>query len=242
VGCSRTPEKVYKYLQRNNQLKVNGFSGHILEAIFINLKRLPLYALKTIGLSIPISLGLIAFEIAILPLAVYFDLTGRKWRVLGIPDMTDDFISMGEIPPFKFKTTQIPGGLLPLPAIAKTQLKILNHLLNGELKYASKEMIKATHKLGPLETTSFPLVLHFIESSARANNLTLLWLKKYQRELGRNRLESHYVMRRKWFVIWQLMGLQGALILDILSFPLRKIGVPLLVNDVPKIPVPALPE
>lgn len=221
---------------------MNGFTGHILEAIFINFIRLPLYGLRTLGLSIPISLGLITFELVILPLAIYYDLTSGKWRRLGIPDMAEDFISMKKIGSFRFKTTQIPAQLFPIPPIAKWQKKHIKLLLNKDLHKASKEMEECLESLDVLETINTPLVLHFLESSARSLNLTIIWLKNYSEGLACEDLKKEFIKRRSWLIIWQLLGLQGALILDILSYPLRKAGIPLLVNDIPKIPVPACPE
>lgn len=220
-------------------MKFKGFFHHIFEAVVINLMRLPRYGLETYGLSVPSSLGLIAFEISILPLALFYDLTTHVWRKKGLPVMQEDFIAMKHAPPFtkmsSLKDTEIPIGKMKCLKVGKWRSDINALLKKGEWEAAYKELEIIREELEQ-EKKLYPLCVHFLESVHRAVALTVIWSARLENQIEKER----FLKERVWFVFWQMVGYEGALLLDWMSWPVRKKGCAILEYDVPVIPVPKI--
>jgi len=209
------------------------FRHHIEEAIVVNLKRLPVYALKTFGYSLPISIGLIFFELCIWPLAIYFDLTSKRWYRSDRKVMVDDFISMEKIgfPDDIFSCTQRPKHLETQLGLYTMRFRLMKLLILGKFKKADTMMTDYRHDLNKRAPYQYFLYKHFLESIHRSLRLTLLWDEK--EELGPS-LKKY----RKSFIIIQTIGLEYCIILDLLAYPLYKRGIGIIKNDIPHIPIP----
>jgi hypothetical protein len=214
------------------------FCLHIVDAICINIHRLFLYAKLTWGKSIPVSVGLILFEVTILPLAFYYDLINRMvWKKKGWNLLNEDFIDMKWTPEFKTKrddTSDIPCGEYRWLPVAKWRNEINRNLKQGNWKEAHKG-VKALRESLSLSHKTFPLVHHFLESVHRCIALTTIW-KNERKKIGQE--EESFLLHRRRLVWWQMVGFEGALILDFLSFKMRGKGLLILEQDVPVIPVP----
>lgn len=218
-------------------MRLGPFSAHILDAIGINFHRAFLYARLSYGLSIPASVGLILFEVFILPLAWYYDLADLKWRSVGLSLLEKDFIDMKETPSFKDKATDIPRGEFEILPVWKWRKEISFyqksnqwHQAYGFIEAKRIEIEeRGIHK-------KMPLVFHFLESVHRANALTILSFKDSPSKVT----EKAFLHYRDWFIYWQLLGLEGAMLLDFIAWPLRKKGLLIYEQDVPKIPVPKI--
>lgn len=194
------------------------------------------YAVLSKGKSLPVSLGLIGFEVSILPLAIYYDVLNSFWRKRGLAVLDEDFIDMEYTPVFKVKATDIPTGEFNSIPVAKYRSRISNLLKKEEWEEANKEFILIRAELEKRELI-YPLLNHFLESAHRCVALTVIWAQKCK---GSTTLLKHFYQYRRWLVWWQMVGLEGALILDYISWPLRKNGLLILTQDVPAIPVPKL--
>lgn len=212
------------------------FSEHIIDAIKLNLTRSLRYARLSKGLSLPLSFGLIAFEIIILPLAYYYDFSEKFWKRAGLDVMSEDFIDMKEVPNFKDKATHIPSGCFNLKKVWKWRAEVHTLHRNKEWKQAYDLFLNLRASLKG-EAAVYPLVWHFMESAHRANALTILATPKIDNAILRER----FLKRRYCFIFWQMVGLEGALILDFFSWPLRRKGLLLYHQDIPEIPVPNVP-
>jgi hypothetical protein len=218
-------------------LRLGPFSEHILDAIRVNLKRLFLYARLSYGLSIPSSLGLIFFEVIILPLAWYYDVFDRRWGEFGLSLLEKDFIDMKEIPNFKDKATDIPNGKFPLTPVWKIRAEVSQKLSSKQWHQAFDYLTEKRSELDRLGVNKKqPLVVHFLESIHRATGLTIKSLK----DIPSKEIERSFLQYRSWFIYWQMVGLESALLLDFIAWPLRKKGLLIFEQDVPKIPIPKI--
>lgn len=218
-------------------MRLGPFSEHILDAIKINFKRLFLYAKLSWGLSIFPSLGLILFEIIILPLAWYYDLVEKKWHGLGLSVLSQDFIDMKETPEFKNKATDIPKGEFLFQKVSVWRKEIDHYHKSNQWTQAYDYLIAKRTKMEREGAHKvLPLLFHFLESVHRANALTINSLPK----ITSKELKEDLLAHRRWFIFWQMLGFEGAMILDLLAWPLRKKGLLIFEQDVPKIPVPKI--
>ncbi len=216
-------------------LKFGPFSEHIIDAIIINTKRLPRYAKLSHGLSIPASVGLILFEVFILPLAWYYDLRETSWRQYQLDILSDDFISMESIPHFKKKATDIPNGDFSLKKVRTWRQNIHHYQRSNQWHQAYEELQVLRGELLK-EKAAYPLLYHFLESVHRGNALTIMALERFVAK----EVEKKFLRYRTWFLFWQMVGFEGALLLDAMAWPLRRRGLLIFEQDIPSIPVPKL--
>lgn len=214
------------------------FCRHIIDAIAINIYRMFLYARLSYGLSLPVSMGLISFEITIIPLAFYYDLINRvKWKKRGWNLLNEDFIDMKWTPSFLDKATDIPYGEFSYLPVAKWRSTVINALKQGQWLEAHKQ-VKAIRESLSLSHKTYPLIHHFLESVHRCIVLTAIW--EIENREGNEREKKEFLSHRCMLVWWQMIGFEGALVLDFLAYPLRKKGLLILEQDVPEIPVPQI--
>jgi len=214
------------------------FSLHIVHAILINLVRLPRYALLSRGRSIIVSLGLIAFEVLILPLAFFYDLWAPlKFSKKSPSIMKDDFVSMKLTPLFKTSTTQIPHqDNFAWLTVKEWRININILLDENQWNKANKELEAIRKNLASEQKGSHFLCRHFLESVHLAVANTINWTKEYEDSVEE---KKRFLSHRKLFIWWQAVGYEGAQTLDALAFNLhQKRSLPILINDVPPIPVP----
>ena len=222
------------------------FRKHIEEAIVINFKRLPLYARKTWGYSIPISLGLIFFEFTIWPLAFIYDLGGKKWYRPDRKVLEDDFISMDKIAPWdkNWSPKERAGGIVFNPGLFAMRVQLFKFLFKKNKNHKSYKdsieswkqadlfLVKYREQLQGIAPYQLYLYKHFLESIHRSLRLSHLWLEDDSESLER------FMPYRRGFVLIQTLGLEYCVFLDILAYPLYKRGIGIIKNDVPHIPLP----
>ncbi len=207
------------------------FRAHIEEAIVVNLKRLPCYGLLSFGYSIPISLGLILFEFSIWPVALYFDLTAKRWYRSDRKVMVDDFISMNEIGDWKEELSPTPQRISFRTGIYAMRLLLIKELSRGQWDRADQLLVNYRSELDKRASHQYFLYKHFLESIHRSLRLTRLWDQ-------RDGLGTELTKYRRVFIIIQTLGLEYCIFLDILAYPLYKRGIGIIKNDIPHIPVP----
>ena len=212
---------------------MNEFRVHITDAIKINLNRLPKHARVSHGLSIPISLLLILFEITILPIALYYDLVSRKWYRVGRKVMVDDFISMKEINQWNHKIVdeKRPKKFFLNVGAFRMRASLINLLIQDKWEEADRYLSYYRENLEEKASHQLFLYKHFLESIHRSLRLTVLWNKEQE-------LERKLKLQRRSFILMQALGLDYCLFLDILAYPLYKKGSGIIRNDIPEIPVP----
>jgi hypothetical protein len=213
------------------------FRDHLREAIRINETRRPLYARLSHNQSLEISNELIFLEkVAVLGsyTLANFDLAAKDFQEANIPIVCSEYVSMVSTPPFRdhfesgaphlknFAPTN-PGRLTSLLSDAKAHggLQVLYETLKGEIQKLKTEprfhcMIR--HILDSMARVAALAPIH--ESSARAKGL------RSPMGLTEKMLEAH------------LMLLEPAANLDRLAAPLQAMGLPIICQDVPHIPVP----
>jgi hypothetical protein len=189
----------------------------------------------TWGRSLPVSIGLILFEISIIPLAFFYDIWARfRFSEIAQEIMVNDFVSMKKTPAFSLKASDIPR----LDMFQWIQAKNWRHetqalLKNGKWEEANKHVESIRLNLLENHGGSHFLCVHFLESVQLAIVNSLRWKAKF----SGSRLDS-FLKHRALFIWWQAVGYEGAQLLDWMAFPLhQKYKVPILLNDVPSIPV-----
>jgi len=209
------------------------FRKHIEEAIVVNLKRMPRYALQTWGYSLPISLGLIFFEICIWPVALYYDWKAKKWYRDDLRIMLDDFISMDKINSwnYEYPVDRRPKKFHFKIGLYKMRLELASLLFKHEWDEADNYFNHYRDQLEEKSHYQLYLYKHFLESIHRSLRLTRLW---HDRET----LPKQLLDYRRGFLLIQTLGLEYCLLLDFWAYPLYKRGIGIIKNDIPHIPVP----
>ncbi len=213
------------------------FFVHVAHAILINLMRTPGYALLTFGRSLVVSVGLILFEIAILPLALVFDIWALRWRNRGIPIMEWDFEPMTKIRKFQLtpEATDIPSEVIKWENCSQLRKDLFKHIKINEWQQADFCCVEFLKK-----GKGGPLIIHFVESVGRCIAVTLyLQEKGFLKSLTGSEVKSFY-FQRACLTLFQTIGFEGAFVLDRLARAIRRKGVMILSDDVP--PITRLPE
>lgn len=151
--------------------------------------------------------------------------------------MADDFIPMDQTPAFKKKTkaTDIPSSSFKWYIVSNWRKETNTLLKKGEWREAYKTLDNLRSEIEE-NKGQVPLCCHFLESVHRAIGLTVNWSVEIQNDSDRDK----FLNERRWFIFWQMVGYEGALVLDFLSYPIRKRGCHILESDVPVIPVPKI--
>jgi hypothetical protein len=209
------------------------FRQHIEEAIVINLKRLPRYASLSYGYSVLVSIGLIFFELCIWPMAFFYDWAAEKWYREDRRVLKDDFISMKEIGHWQdiIPEDQRAQRIILFPGLFRMRFSLFNLLIKGNWAQAHIYLTHYRDILAVKSKGQLFLYLHFIESIHRSIRLTQLWCEREDQE-------RKFLIHRRGFVLIQTIGLEYCLFLDLLAYPLYKKGIGIIVNDIPKIPLP----
>ncbi len=191
-------------------------TGHLWQAIQVNLARLPAYARLTQGRSLPLSCALIGLELSSLPLALLVDALARPLNRQGSMVVQEDFVDL-ELQPF-LAAYQAPETVEPADLA----------------RVADRTRVGTFHELAlaceaELEQLGDPrchcMVRHMLESLLRiANNAP-----------------EHARQGDSSWLSWLLIEAHRTLLpvagwLDRLAAPLQKEGVPILFQDLPGIP------
>lgn len=211
------------------------FYGHLNDAIQINTQRLGIYAGISRGKSLPLSLRLIFLERISLLAALYFDWRAAKFQKKGIRVIANDFVPMHPLPspltPPLYRQVADPKTTAHIKQILKTyRNNLLTSLDKKDFHQGATLSLTTLKNIRNLEETHrchFAMTIHLIESvglacvnaigyAQQSNNAT--------QNFSRN------------FIKAQAFGLRFCLALDKKAQPLHRLGIGILVNDMPKIP------
>lgn len=201
---------------------------HLLEAIFLNLKRLPKYAKISGGKSIPVSLMLISSEILSLLTAIIMDFRARYWQKRGVPVFEHEFIPMSKTP--SFKGDLVPPGFERLPQYKYGKKELEDLLKARNLKGLSEALEKRLNELGAFQGI-FCMTRHTLESFLRSSNLAAMHIERAAQKNVKSP-ESFCLQNLKA----HLLALDFCMLLDKVAFTVQKDGLLIVGNDVPHIP------
>ncbi len=191
-------------------------TGHLWQALQINLGRLPAYARLTQGRSVPLSCALIGLELSTLPLAVVVDALARPLNRQGSMVVEEDFVDL-ELQPFRV-SYEAPRTVEPADLT-----RVVDRTGVGTFPELAKACEAELEQLG--DPRCHCMVRHMLESMLRiANNAP-----------------EHARQGNSSWLSWLLIGAHRKLLpvadwLDRLAAPLQREGVPILFQDLPAIP------
>lgn len=211
----------------------NCFRKHIVDAIKLNEKRLPLYAKLTNGESLKISKRLIRLEKQMRIPVFFYDRIARKYHKVGIPFLCLDLIDMAETPEFSETFSDGPKPLsefkiFPAKKAVKEYKKALKH--TDGLQRLIKLLEKDLHQLEEIPNFNC-LSRHFIESLLRSSRLAI----DYDKYAKTNNLKSPMKASLS-YIKFHFLGFARAAKIDALAAPIQAKNIPILCNDVPAIP------
>lgn len=218
------------------------FERHLRDAIALNRERAPRYAELSGGASRAISRALIAAELVLLPVARWFDRRAEPYHRAGIPLLEELFVPMADAPAFGAPLGGPLGGPLGAPSAAAPasgarrprvrEIRARVRVARRERGFAgaADALDDALAGLSAWPATEC-LVRHLLESARR-----LARLAPGHIEMSRDRgLASPESLLTLLFRL-HLAGLGGAAMLDARARPLQASGIPVLANDLPRIP------
>lgn len=202
---------------------------HLIEAIVLNVRRMPRYARMSQGRSLPVSLLLAASEALSLPTSFLMDQLAKYWQRRGVPVFQYEFVPMSEVTSFSsdFPFAFSPLGELPTFDLrSKAMVKTLRNRDYGALRTLLQTMLK---ELGPNKHV-YCMTRHTLESFLRCANLTS-WHIAQAKRLGVRSPEKFCLLN-----LWShQLVLRFCRLLDVLAFPLQDKGIPIIYQDVPAI-------
>lgn len=215
------------------KIVANALYVHLYDAIVLNRKRYPMYIARTDGKSRLVSWSLMAYEWLGLPVAKMIDKRAAVFHQHGIGVISDDLIDMKETPAFGSHDKLIQS---------KTHLRLDYKSLQKTIKKALKE--KDFHKIVSASDALIQhidanngtnaLLKHFVESIRRSAALVTIYRDMIQDEAIWNKLiklETQYIlmqMRSLGFTNW----------VDKRAIACHQMGVAIISQDVPHIPLP----
>jgi hypothetical protein len=210
-----------------------GFAEHLREAIALNTARQPLYSAATEGRSVALSALLISGEESLLPLAMDFDRRARAFHLRGIPIVADDFVSMFGVPahdapiPRRGALTDEARGAL---AAALEPMRTVDPADFREVCDVAYQALLDLEAIEHTYDVHFAMTKHLLESPAIAalHAIEYAALSGGQTiELSRDLIASQLELPME-----QDLGL----IVDSLANQYHRVGIGIIVNDVPHIP------
>lgn len=210
------------------------FTAHMREAIALNQERLPLYAQLTNGVSLPISRRLIRAEQLAIPIALWFDRAAMPYEARGIPLLSDAFVSMERAPAFAASPPLPPAPprlLAPREAwqLGRSVTRAYRQRGWGEAALVLDAALDAMAD-APCYAC---MVRHLLESALRV----ALLAPHHAAQAEQHGLRGTAGL--SWRLVWlHLMALSQAAALDQQAAPLQARGVPIVCQDVPRVPRP----
>jgi hypothetical protein len=210
-----------------------GFEAHLLEAIAINEDRKVFYSERTDGQSEVLSNLLISSEYSLLPLARELDEAAAPFQEAGIPIVSADFVSMSDIAPRE--TPPVRRGVLTdsIKAEAAAILAPLAELDPSDFQAVCDAAEQALHSLENLQEkydVHLAMTLHMLESAAYAalNALEYEGLSDGATKELSTRLVAEQLIAPSRDAIGPMV--------DQMANRLHRLGIGIIVNDVPPIP------
>ena len=204
---------------------------HLVQAIAVNLLRMIGYAIRSRGRSIPVSMLLVSFEMASIPLSIVFDLWGKLRLKLSLSKI---FISMRHIhqagrspryqKPMSWKMArELQSQIMSFFKAASAGLR--GEDWDGFISSCASFLEELTVLEGEKEH-HLGMSKHLMESIG----WTALFGQLHIRKKGNGEL---YFTLLTWT---QLSALPLTILFDYLASKAHRFGVGIIVNDVPDIP------
>jgi hypothetical protein len=207
-----------------------GFATHLREAIELNRARLPRYAALTGGRSAGVSRRLILAERLALPVAWYIDRRARRFQAGGVPIAVAEFVPMSGVP--EFRDSFDPPSLRDFSPL---DWRALGRSLRdaGSVGGFAAVHESADRALDALEREPrfHSMVRHLLESVRRVAVLA----PRHESAAAAAGLPSTRPLSSLMLRL-HLLGLGPAARLDAQAAPLQAEGVPILFQDLPRIP------
>ncbi|MFC1746497.1 hypothetical protein ACFL35_21065 [Candidatus Riflebacteria bacterium] len=211
------------------------FYRHVIEARTINKQRREVYARLSSGKSKSVSNLLIHLESLTLLFARYIDWKAAKFNKRGIPIIENEFVSMEHILPIETRPAFRNRSSHYLKNKVKSLLKRFQRRIKKELSRfdfhaAAGRTYRVLQKLKEVEDKGqchFAMTRHILESIGLAALHAIHYVKISRGET--RKLSS-------LFIKMHLLSLKGGLRLDRKAQKIHKLGIGILVNDLPFIP------
>ena len=212
---------------------MNYMTQHLLEAIEINKKRKPLYAKISNKRSLKISRTLIFFEMLSLITSYILDNIAKYWQKRNVPVLVHEFIPMEETPEFQEKFTDLNDIYSELPVLNTQEIEACAKAFYKARDY--KGLFAYTDEIIESEMKSYPkhfcMIRHILESIRRGAYLIELHIKRAQ-DLGVRSPEGFC----RYVLVNQINIIHSSRLIDAWAFALQKEGIPIIYQDVPRIP------
>jgi hypothetical protein len=208
------------------------FETHLKEAIALNRTRRPLYSQMSAGATTKVSDSLIRGELAAIAVAKVHDTRASGFHRRGLTVLCDELISMSEAPRFDPQPHPLPPPSPLLPAVDPEAMKAegLAALADGGFPGAEAFARTAVARLAP-DASYFCMTMHLLESVLRAAVLA----PKHAAKAAALGIDPPTSLSRD-FISIQIKQLPFAVDLDRSARDLHQRGIPIVCQDVPKIP------
>lgn len=213
-----------------------GFVAHLRDAIALNEARRPNYDARTNGASRGLSRRLVLYERVCLPWAWWVDRRARRWNERGVMIVAADFVSMANVrdpaapPPRSGRATDAQAGALSarLKAFRAAVKRADDAGRFDEVARLSAELLREVEATEARDGCSWAMTRHVVEQVGYAALNALTWR-------ARSGGATDDLARR---VVWGLRLGTGACVgLDRRAQACHALGVGVLVNDLPEIPL-----
>lgn len=238
LGAMKSALFILILFAQSSMAFANCFHEHVVEGREVNFERKDDYAnwaqqhdLKR--QSKLVSNALIGLETLMLPVARIYDLKARKYSESGL--FCDDFIPISSTPDYQVIYAQIPSVpyIKKLAFLKSYEKNIREKIEQYDWAWVRRESLSAIAHFPARETHC--LTRHFVESIGRISALAPRHINQAHEQGLKDPRKIIASMIR-----FHLFGLDYALKIDTLAAPLQYQGIPIVCQDVPHIPIPAL--
>jgi hypothetical protein len=215
--------------------KNTGFRAHFHEASIINRERKRQYSMLTLGKSNSTSSVLIFWEKLLYPVAWYFDMRAEPFNQQGIGIITNDFVSLHNLPSVDTKPTyrnilsfRIIAKLFPV--MFKLRWAVRRHLAKRDFVTVYSKLCEAIDYISDIEKNNqvhIAMLKHILESAAFATKNAIYYTKS-----GNPQVAALAAL----FINSQMLGTILSPFVDRSATKIHRLGVGMVVNDVPGIP------
>ncbi len=219
------------------QHELRPFTDHVKEAIELNHARKEYYASISNGATNKVSLLYTSLEYCLLPLSGIFDRWAQNFRNVGIPVLSNDFVSMSNTP--LADQQLLRRGMLDRNGRKELRKKLRSWQWKCSAAATRKDFIEVQllvmnvlYDLRQIELRyqcNLALTIHFVESvglaARNADNLSHLFAR---------RTDNFY----RAFIALQISGVKLFSQVDLQAQPFHRAGIGIIVNDLPAIPFP----
>ena len=208
---------------------------HMTESIQINSKRSRYYLERSKGISSKITSRLLFLERVTKVFAWFFDWWSKTFHRQGIPIIRGDVVSMRRIRPKetrpKYQNKATPEVLEKVKDVVSKYKRTFNEHLNHRdyegIAHASKKTLGEVRAIEKKGKCHFAMLAHMIESVG----FTALHFADYAKKSDNKTANLSSIYLR-----FHALGIDQAIPLDLEAQKAHKLGVGIIVNDVPNIP------